>query len=792
MTDLLSLNSSDYEINQKRQDSNILYLNQNTSDENVSVFDESDSKYDNSNSYDINKLKEEFETAKKEQGIFGKAWDGIKNFFGHKNGSDALEETILKAENGEISFEEAEAAIEKYREKQESTVSLISNIASGITVAAVGVATGGLGFLAAAGVGAAVKVGIEGGEKATNDIDGDYSLKDGLKDATSGAVNGVLSVVTFGGVTNAGSIVATSTKEAVKQGVIAGAKAGAIDGAVSNSADYAIECAFEEDKEFSASGLASSAISGAVGGAAMGGILGGITYGVKFKKEGIEIIPAEQVTKSSSESSSLPQQDVIPIEDKSILHKQLEDGSCADIEYYPNGKLKRSTISKDGEVSVIKNYDGNGRLDTITDSEGRILETYTHKKNGKIDSIGYANGSSKKFNYNDDGSLKNEIFLDVETSQVLHTRADSLAKEYSSKVSEAQEQVEEIFKSNESVVFADAENGQRVGARSKGVSSIDSKLKSKYEKGKLTTTDLDACRDAIGDAYGTRIRMKNLTSDETRSIVEDIIQNNESFSRLGITYADVQNYFDGGDKLSPEVFSTIEQNISDILDPLKEAQNKEVFESLLETIKSNKKISITELNNYGDDYSSYFTKAQIDEIARVYKEQTGEPLKIVTKSTEEVGEKFGKDGTIYEKTSGKGAVKDSGYTSSQMNIEHRFADGTTGNGELQVRGTMVHEFAEVEHIPYDIRQGKITPAHKDYAKYKDIMDSITRMDDKSFDAYNQYLTDTYKWLRLQELGFSSPAPKLTYNLQTEVGGVVMDIPKDIVDKLTFEGLMKLH
>ena len=127
-----------------------------------------------------------------------------------------------------------------------------------------------------------------------------------------------------------------------------------------------------------------------------------------------------------------------------------------------------------------------------------------------------------------------------------------------------------------------------------------------------------------------------------------------------------------------------------------------------------------------------------------------------------------------------------------MNVEHKFADGTTGNGELQVRGTMVHEFAEVEHIPYDIRQGKITPDHKDYAKYKDIMDAIKKMDDKSFDAYNEYLTDTYRWLRLNELGISSQTPRLTYRLQTEAGGVSEYITQEIVDKLTFEGLIKLH
>ena len=792
MPNYLSLNSSDYELRQTAFSSNSIQGKGESSNEDISVFENTDTFGYTDEASSVETLREEFENAKKEQGFFGKAWDGIKNFFGHKNGSDAIEETIEKAEKGEISLSEAEEAIEKYRTKQDSMVSLVANIASGITVAAVGVATGGLGFLAAAGVGAAVKVGIEGGEKATNNIEGDYTLKDGLKDAASGAVNGVLSVVTFGGVTNAGTIVASSTKEAVKQGVITGAKAGAIDGAVSNSADYAIECAFEEDKEFSAAGLASSAVSGAVGGAVMGGALGGVTYGVKFRKDGIEVIPANKSAKTYQESNALEQTEVPGLEDKSFLHKELKDGSYADIEYYPNGKVKRSTISKDGKVAVVKNYDGNGRLDTINDAQGRILETHTHKGNGKVDSIDYANGSARKFSYNDDGSLKREIYLDAETNKVLDNQAESLAKEYSGKVSEAQKQIEEVFGSKDSVAFADEAKTHRVGARSKGESSIKSKLKSKFEKGKLKTTDIDDCRGAIGDAYGTRLRMKNLNPDETQAIVEDIIEHNDVFKKAGITYADVKNYFEGGATLSPEISTTIEQNISDILDPLKEAQNKEVFDALIDAIQNNKKIKITELNNYGDEYSSYFTRAQIDEIARIYKEKTGSPLNLVTQATEESGEKFGAKGTIFEKATDDGAIKASGYTSSQMNVEHTFADGTTGNGELQVRGTMVHEFAEVEHIPYDIRQGKITPDHKDYAKYKDIMDAIKKMDEKSFDAYNEYLTDTYRWLRLNELGISSQTPHLTYRLQTEAGGVSEYIPQEIVDKLTFEGLIKLH
>lgn len=234
----------------------------------------------------IQQLKTAYEQVQKEQGWVGKAWNGIKNFFGHSNGSNAVLEAINKAEAGEISYEEAVEKLNTYAEKQGSVVDTFANIASGLAVA-VGVIAAPVSFGASlaigAGVGAAVKVGIKATNAATNDIEGDYNIKDGLKDGVTGAVSGVVTAATAG-IGASGAVVKEGgkvlVKETVKQGAIAGAKAGAIDGAVMGATDYTADAVFD-GKEFTFGGLVSNAANGAVTGAVVGGSVGGLTSGFR-------------------------------------------------------------------------------------------------------------------------------------------------------------------------------------------------------------------------------------------------------------------------------------------------------------------------------------------------------------------------------------------------------------------------------------------------------------------------------------------------------------------------------
>ena len=128
----------------------------------------------------------------------------------------------------------------------------------------------------------------------------------------------------------------------------------------------------------------------------------------------------------------------------------------------------------------------------------------------------------------------------------------------------------------------------------------------------------------------------------------------------------------------------------------------------------------------------------------------------------------------------KKAVKPSGYSSSQMNTKHKFDGGKIGNGELQIRGSQVNDFADVEHIPYDIRKGKIT---RDDTKYSGIYNIIKRMSKKNYNGYNQYLSDVYKTLRMKELGLLDES-----TLLPSLSDYIIDLPKSTLDLIDANGL----
>ena len=280
--------------------------------------------------------------------------------------------------------------------------------------------------------------------------------------------------------------------------------------------------------------------------------------------------------------------------------------------------------------------------------------------------------------------------------------------------------------------------------------------------------------------------MASLSQKQSKSIIEDTLQGS------GISYDQFVKYLDGDlSSLDNTVIESIESVRNDVLNALKEAQTKDVFESLIEGIKRDDNgIIITELNNYGDDISSYFTPRQINEIAETYFEKTGKRLDIVTRiddsykgngSEVEIDDK-GKT-TITTDTSiikDKGALKDSGYTSTQMNTRHPFEDGTTGNGELQIRGKEVSDFADVEHIPYDIKKEKIIASDTEYAP---VYNLISKMSEEAYNSYNTYLTKVYNWLRLKELGIETSEPVIK-EMMSGYG-----LSDEALDLLSREGLI---
>ena len=235
----------------------------------------------------VQNLQNTLNNAKNEQGVIGKAWDGIKGLTGLGLSEKKCQKYINNVQNGTMSYDEAFSKISKYSGKQKSGVNLITGISTGaITAAALGFAplTGGASILAAAGIGAAAKAGLKTVDRATNNIQNDaFNIKQIAKDGLSGALDGAVSSATIG-IGKEAVLSATTAKEAMKQGAIAGAKGGAISGAAIGAGDYSIDCAFG-DQKFEADDLIVNTAYGAIAGAATGAVIGGIQGKKAFKPQ---------------------------------------------------------------------------------------------------------------------------------------------------------------------------------------------------------------------------------------------------------------------------------------------------------------------------------------------------------------------------------------------------------------------------------------------------------------------------------------------------------------------------
>lgn len=378
------------------------------------------------------------------------------------------------------------------------------------------------------------------------------------------------------------------------------------------------------------------------------------------------------------------------------------------------------------------------------------------------------------------GKLHHQIYSKLEAN------SKEMFENFNAHIPEAEKQIKNEFSElieNKAV---------EVSARPKSEDSILKKLVRKADSHTLKSTEVGSCMEAIGDAYGTRIKMKSLSVDEANSIIQDKLDN----YGIKLTAQDFTSFLKGDNShLTASQIQALGDVQGDILNVLKETQSGDVVTKLIDSIR-NKSISITELNNYGDELSSYLTARQAQEIAEAYKDATGKAITIVTKEDiirDASGKKVAQQGQAqnYEEALidsdaikeviTKKAVKKSGYTSAQMNTKHNFNDGTTGNGELQIRGMSVNKLADVEHIPYDIRQGKITAKNKEYEQIYRI---ITNMNKDTYNKYNKFLTDTYRSMRLQELGISVETPDIHAVFNRG------EIPDEAFDILSVEGLIK--
>ena len=686
---------------------------------------------EDSSSEDVEKQAEELSSllndAEDKQGIVGSAWNSFKSFIGIGSSTKKCENAISDFKEGKISYDEAKSIISDFDSKQDGSVNMFSNLATGVVVAGViasAVATGGLSLgvvAAAAGVGGATKAGLKFADRATNKVKGDaLDGKQIVKDGLSGAVEGVATAATMGIGSAAKNVAGETAKSTLKSAIVSGAKEGAktggVAGTITGAGEYTINASMEDDVEFNAGDLLKNTAANALGGAVAGGVIGGVTGGIGYAKT-----KNTNDTALNNTENELPEKDVPKLPDKEAVDETVTVENSAVAENVQAEEVKAQTPTQKAAETNTASKDLNEEIKTELTSNAQQIKVNTEKH-----------------------------------------------------LDEAKRQITEVFGEAETV-----KNGGEITARAKGEDSILAKLSKKYKNNKLKTTDLADSECAIGDAYGSRIQLRSVGSEEAKSIIE------KGLDGTDVSYADFVNYIQGNKGvLTAAQIEELDAVSSSVLDSLKEAQTGEIVDLLVKGIDDGS-ITITELNNYGDDISSYFTKAQNQRIADAYAAKNpGKKLDVVTqinKDSEnalleplfdnETGELTGyvknTDSAVYKS---KGATKDSGYASSQMNVVHKFEDGTTGLGELQIRGTELNSLADAEHIPYDIRTGKVDAKT---TKYPEIYNTIKTMSKESYEQYNEYLRNCYKSIRLNELGVKTEIPTmngLTFYADAEFGG----------------------
>ena len=196
-------------------------------------------------------------------------------------------------------------------------------------------------------------------------------------------------------------------------------------------------------------------------------------------------------------------------------------------------------------------------------------------------------------------------------------------------------------------------------------------------------------------------------------------------------------------KKHPDIVEMYKKDPKKAIQMAAERQSEEYAAKVKEVIRlqaedpNGAAIGAINISNYmGKDGIPYFSEKQVA-VLRDYAAQFGIELNVKNKLTK---------------------VRPSGYTALQMNFVTK--DGFIF--EWQLRGSKVNKFAECEHVPYDIREGKDVTGGNPLLKelYSPIENAVKALSPEEYDLYNEYLTAHYEHLRKLELGFESTPPKL--------------------------------
>ena len=757
-------------------------------------------------------LRDEFNSVKEEQGLIGKAWDGIKNFFNMKTGSDNIEDTITKYENGEISEQEAKSALENYKNGQKMCVDVAADITSGIIAvgaAALAPVTGGASLLVAAGAGAVSKTAIKASDALL--AGREYELKDLGYDLITGSVNGAIAPLSnaLGGAAGTGVAkacglnVVNGAAKTTGKGMIANllarqgasyvAKEGtklsagvigakvlsygadmAVDGALSGAAD-GFSRALGEGR---IDDIKDETLNGALGGLIAAPVIGG---SMRLAFKGASSL-GSKMFHSAGET----------------LSDTASDGTAR--------KITSSFDTDDLARQTTKETSAFGENPVIFESVQDALDYMKKSENPKIKEI--------LKSYNDRIEKGKKVPLQrlqdalnlVENpayDERLKLFSSSLAQQYADDVSmrKTQRELLDILGVSDDMVYnpekkiytLESEYG-KISARSKGKDSVAPKIRNKV-LGLKEDFPLDetAASSMIGDAHGMRIVAADSVLSEEK--LSGIIRANVSDDS---EYELFMRYITKGDgKIEKSMLPKLRSIEKQVYDKAREVQSGKFTENLAKALEEDK-IRITELHNYaGRDGIAYFSDIQTDRLKSAYETWYNKMLKIAQESPETSNYKIiEKDGLtclqdckgyvfepkmlIESVSNSKDAIKGTGYTAAQMNIITK--DGV--QEELQYRGTGTDKLAELEHVPYDIKKNKDSVQRPEYDFLRSIFGKYKNDDD--FDKlYNQYLSDTYKTTRRAELGFFGTVPDISDYLGDK-------LTPDELEAISFEGLRKLH
>lgn len=699
----------------------------------------------------VETLYNEFLETKGQQGLIGKAWDGIKNLFHLKNGSDNVESVIKQAQNGEITLDEANERLNGYKEGQKMCVDVAGDIISGI--AAVGATalapvTGGASLLVAAGAGAGVKVAIKAGDSAISGRE--YKITDFGYDLITGSINGVMAPLSnaIGGAAGTGvakalglEAVETCAKSAVKEAGEAGVK--------------------QVGKSFLTKLLAKQGVSYAAKEGAKGGITllaaKAAAYGVDMTIDGALSGATDAFARALAEGRIEDMPDDMARGAFGGAIGGLAIGGSTRLIFSGASKLNNrlfgSLTESAQDIGVSKSFDTSSAFLNLSDETKNLINSNPQIKAfySALDEETISRLTSGQIA--DD--LADEAFikgLSIDFTDGIKAGSDE-ANALSAVISRRNAYLEDSAVAQ----FKSATDGTDVTyySRAKSAGSTLDKLNDKIAK--KGASSFDEANAFIADGVGTRAVFNSLTQDDALKVLK----------QGGISSDDIdilKNIWTKGD------YGTLSEAQSSLLtranNLLAEAQTQEFTDRLARAL-SNNEISMTEINNYvGDGGIAYFSEKQLKQLRNAWLEsmdaENGAQLKIITKLSKdsELASELGFSDE-YIKSIAEKSSKPSGYTACQANFVYK--NGAFGEGQL--RGVEIQKFAEYEHFPYDIKKGKTTVAKKiaeltaegnidaanQLTEYQSLILKI--MDDENiYGQYNDYLRNVYIYLRKKELG----------------------------------------